>query len=248
VRDPRLAFAVGAGVVALLVGLPSDRLHATDTAYRVVRPDARGPHPAIVFLSGCDGFAPAVAPKVYERRAEQFRALGHVVVFADYLGRRGLKSCAGPVTHEDAAQELVAAAGWARSQRDVDPARITAMGWSYGGRGVLVALMAPRPPPFTRAVVYYPDCRGLRPWKGSLPVLMLLGGADDMTPAALCEEVTKKVSAPAAVKIVVYPGALHAFDVPELPAMVSYGLATIGHHPQAAAAARVQVEQFLAGR
>ena len=44
---------------------------------------------------------------------------------------------------------------------------------------------------------------------------------------------------------VVYPGARHAFDVAELPATMRYGLATIGHHPQAAAAAWEELRRFL---
>ena len=187
-----------------------------------------------------------MAPASYERRAEYFRAHGHLVIFADYLGRRGLKTCAGPVTHEDAARDLVSAAAWLRSQAAVDRERITAIGWSYGGRAVLVALAAPTEQlGFSRAVVYYPDCRALEPWKATLPVLMLLAGDDDMTPATTCQEVAKKTAAPAAVKIVVYPGARHGFDVTELPRTMRYGFATIGSHPEAAAAAREEVERFL---
>ena len=59
----------------------------TDTStYRMFRPDGPGPHPAVVFVSGCSGFAPAIAPGSYERTAEHFRRQGYVVVFADYLG------------------------------------------------------------------------------------------------------------------------------------------------------------------
>ena len=61
----------------------------------------------------------------------------------------------------------------------------------------------------------------------------------------LCQEAAKKAVNPAAVKVVVYPGALHAFDVPELPPRMRYGFATIGSHPQAAASALGEVEQFL---
>jgi len=188
-----------------------------------------------------------MAPTVYERRAERLRALGHVVIFVDYLGRRGLKTCAGPVTHDDAARDLLSAAAWLRSETAVDRARITAMGWSYGARAVLVALTknTGSNSPFSRAVVYYPDCRALQPWSVPVPVLMLLGGDDDMTPAKLCQEAVARLAAPAAVRIVVYPGALHAFDVPELPTKMQLGLATIGYHPQAAAAAQKETEQFL---
>jgi dienelactone hydrolase len=218
-----------------------------EAKYRVFRPDGPGARPAVAFLSGCDGFAPPNAPTRYERRAEQLRTQGYVVIFVDYLGRRAMKSCGPTVSHDAAAQDLVAATAWLKTQAGVDASRITAMGWSYGGRAVLTAL-AGQPPTslgFSRSVVYYPDCRALRPWKPSLPVLMLLGGDDDMTPPQLCQDAVKQVAAPASVKVVVYPGALHGFDVSELPAKMRYGFATMGYHPEAAAASTKEVEQFL---
>jgi len=236
-----------AGIVLLLLSASTAFGQTPDGRYRTFRPDRPGSHPAVVLLSGCDGFTPPIAPTLYERRAEHLRALGHIVIFADYLGRRGLKTCAGPITHDDAARDLMAAGAWLTSQPGVDRSRITAMGWSYGGRAVLAALAnyTEKQLSFSRAVVYYPDCRALEPWKTALPVLMLLGASDDMTPAKLCLEAVKAVTAPGAVKVVVYKGALHAFDVPELPAKMRYGFATIGYHPEAAASARKEVEQFL---
>jgi dienelactone hydrolase len=234
-------------VVALLLFPGVSLAQIPKPEYRTFQPATPGPHPAVALLSGCDGLAPSASPMLYERRAEHLRALGQVVVFVDYLGRRGLKTCAGSVTHEDAARDLIAATAWLKSQPGIDHSRITAIGWSYGARGVLAAIVghAQSQLPFSRVVVHYPDCRGLQPWKAAVPILMLLGGDDDMTPAALCQEVAKNVAAPAIVKIVVYPGALHGFDVPELPAKKRYGFATIGYHPDAAAAARKEMEQFL---
>ena len=236
-----------AGIAFALLTASAAFAESPGADYRSFQPDGPGPHPAVILLSGCDGFRPSNAPAVYERRAEHLRALGQIVVFADYLGRRGLKTCAGPVTHEDAARDLVSAAAWLASQPGVDASRVTAMGWSYGGRAVLVALArhSEKQLIFSRAVVYYPDCRALEPWNTRLPVLMLLGGADDMTRAKLCLDTVKGLAAPAAVKTVVYPGALHAFDVPELPAKMRYGFGTIGYQPDAAASAQKEVDQFL---
>ena len=80
------------------------------------------------------------------------------------------------------------------------------MGWSCGGRAVLVALAkySEAQLAFSSAVVYHPDCRALEPWKTTLPLLMLLGADDNMTPATLCQEAAKRVAAPATLKIVVY--------------------------------------------
>src|SRR5262245_9244027 len=185
----------------LLVSGTSSFAQTLDPKFRIFRPDSPGPHPAVALVSGCDGFAPSLAPALYTRRAEHLRALGHVVVFVDYLGRRGLKTCAGPVTHADAARDLTSTAAWLRSQTWVNASRITARGWAYGARAVLEALgNTARPPVFSRAIVFYPDCRALEPWKASLPVLMLLGGDDDMTPAKLCQEAVQRLAVPGSVK------------------------------------------------
>jgi dienelactone hydrolase len=242
-----IAVGILTGIVLPLLAPSFGFVQTSDPKYRVFRPDTPGPHPAVVFVSGCDGFAPSFAPTLYERRAEYFRAQGYIVVFADYLARRGLKSCAGPITRKEAAQDLVSAAAWIRDQAAVDRKRITTIGWSYGGRAVLVALTEHTEEhlAFSRAVVYYPDCRALEPWKTALPVLMLLAEDDDMTPARPCQEAAKKTAAPTAVKIIVYLGARHAFDVAELPAKTRYGFGTIGYNPQAAAAARDEVQRFL---
>lgn len=217
-----------------------------EASFRVFRPDGPGPHPAVVFLSGCSGFSPAFAPKAYERPAERLRDLGFVVVWVDYLGRRNLANCATRgVTQEEAGRDAVAAASWLRSQPYVDPKRITALGWSFGGGSVLAALGSHGADQlvFTRAIAYYPYCDGVRPWSNRIPVLVLRGGADDVAPQRLCEPAL--VGSRADLKIVDYPGAQHAFDIPDLPPKMTYPFGTVGHHPQAAAAAWDEVQRFL---
>jgi dienelactone hydrolase len=135
---PKRIFVAGGASIVALLGTAALALAQT-SEYRVFRPDGAGRHPAVVFVSGCSGFAPAFAPKVYERAGEQLRGKGYVVVFADYLARRRLKSCAGaPISHADAGKDAVAAAAWLKADASIDPQRITALGWSYGGGAVLV--------------------------------------------------------------------------------------------------------------
>src|SRR5688572_12091029 len=126
----------------LLIWTSTSFAQGLDDGYRVFRPDGAGPYPAIAFVSGCSGFAPVGARKFYERTAEKLRGQGYVVLFVDYVGRRGLQNCARApmVTEGDAARDPVAAVTWLRSQESVDKARISALGWSYGGGAVLVAL------------------------------------------------------------------------------------------------------------
>ena len=238
----------GIAIVAVVLG-PSVVAWAQSSDYRTFQPHGAGPHPAIVFASGCSGFAPSVAPKAYERAAEHFRGLGYVVVFADYLGRRGLKSCvSGRISPSDAGKDIVAAAAWLKAQAFVDHRRISALGWSYGGRAVLTALAEHTEDAlnFSRAIVYYPACQYLQPWRSVTPVLMLLAGADDVAPGDACEELAKRSVTPHAVRIVIYSGAHHAFDVSDLPPKMTYQGGTIGYHPRAATAAQQEIERFLA--
>lgn len=163
----QLTFAILA-IGAVVLGA-NDLARAQTPEYRTFKPHGAGPHPAVVFASGCSGFAPSVAPKAYERAAEQLRGQGYLVLFADYLARRGLTSCiTGRMSLSDAGKDVVAAATWLKSQAFVDPARISAIGWSYGGGAVLAALAEHSQDQlsFSRAVVYYPVCRGIRPLEG----------------------------------------------------------------------------------
>lgn len=226
---------VGIGLMLLIV-VPVVAQNE-DGGYRVFRPDGPGPHPAVVFLSGCSGLKPSFAPKAYEQAAERLRAIGFIVVWADYIGRRNISSCFGGVTREEAAGDAVAAAAWLRSQNEVDARRITIMGWSWGGGAVLLALgsYSVEELIFTRAIVYYPYGTSNKPWTHRVPVLVLQGDADNIAPPEMCKSVLETSAQKGDVRVITYPGAKHCFDMSE----------NYGYHPQAAVAAWEEVQQFL---
>ena len=235
-------------VAGLVIWASTVFAQPTDGGYRVFRPDGAGPHPAVALVSGCNGFAPAVAPKAYERTAERFRGQGFIVLFVDYVGRRGVENCVkGPITQGDAAKDLLAAVTWLRSQPSVDKARISALGWSYGGGAVLVALAdyAEEELGISRAVVFYPYCDVVRPWTVATPVLMLLAGDDEVASSESCQAVVRKNAIPGAVKSLTYHGALHAFDLPELPAETRGPAGMAGYNHRAAADAWAEAQRFL---
>lgn len=256
VAGPGRAATRGLAVTALLasaLGAPQAGWSQTDPAapYRVVMPQGPGPHPALLFVSGCGGFAPDVAPDSYQRQAREFAAQGFVVVFVDYLGARGRKVCGGMIHPTDVAADILAAAAYATARPFVRASDVSAIGWSMGGGGVLAAiaaLPAGRPAPFRRAIAYYPVCSGIHtPWPVRIPLLMLLAGRDEVSSTFLCQDLVTRLGPGQPIDVRVYPDARHAFDVPELPPLTRLPNGRpIGHHPESAAAARVEVQRFLA--
>jgi dienelactone hydrolase len=82
-----------------------------------------------------------------------------------------------------------------------------------------------------------------------MPLLILIGDADDWTPASRCRDMLRQSEAlgeKAADRITlqVYPGAHHAFDS-FTPPSPSYGH-TVGRQPEAAVQAEAEVKRFLA--
>jgi dienelactone hydrolase len=222
---------------------------STDSPYRIVQPTGPGPHPALLFVSGCSGFAPHEAPDHYPRVATDFAARGFVVLFVDYLGARGFQACARRITPADIAPDILDAAEYARTLPFVLPSDISVIGWSVGGGGALAAigeLPGDRPAPFQRAVAYYPACWTIRtPWLAKVPLLILLAGRDEVSSNLACTELIKRVGEGQPIEVRTYPEARHAFDVPGLPRLLQRTGGPIGHDPEAAAAASVEVKRFL---
>jgi dienelactone hydrolase len=79
----------------------------------------------------------------------------------------------------------------------------------------------------------------------SVPVLMLLGAQDEVTPPGTCKALVGHVTDPASVEIHVYSGAPHGFNHAGRPFQRSPDGRGIGYHEEAAIQAWREVERFL---
>jgi dienelactone hydrolase len=234
----------------------------------LVRPAGPGPFPAVVQLHGCTG----IEAESY-RWARWFARHGYVALVVDSFGPRRLKgNCRTEQTEPPITARLDDAFGALRHLQSlpfVEPDRVGAIGWSQGGvyamtvvngpsleraarRGVALPAVG-----FRAAIGVYPGgCSSLVKERAIRPLLVLIGGADDWTPAAPCEEmVTAMRSRGADVSIVVYPGAYHFFDVQGQPRTVLSNVendakpgrhgATVSYQAAAARDAHRQVAAFF---
>jgi dienelactone hydrolase len=159
------------------------------------------------------------------------------------------------------AGDLEASLDHLRAQPFVDADRLAVIGWSHGGWTVL-DLLATAPAAGLRglraAVAFYPYCgvasaAARRGWTQPVPLLVLLAGADDVTPPGPCRALAERQRARhTPVTVQLYPGARHAFDYDIPPRAAAWVRRELGfelvHDPAAAADARARVRAFLGER
>ena len=163
-------------------------------------------------LHGCSGFSSHSAAI-----ADRLGSWGYVALTVDSFGPRGVASACGRGLAVQAF-DAYAALQYLAGLEEVDPARIAVLGQSMGGSSVLNAVdhdmfaqyLTER---FRAAVAYYPVC-ALPGRMMTAPTMILIGEADDWTPADRCREMIAKAHPDGApIALTVYPGAHHAFDV-----------------------------------
>jgi dienelactone hydrolase len=233
------------------------------------RPAGAGPFPSVVALHGCGGLLNS-SGKIVTRFADwgdRLTAAGLAVLFADSFGSRGLANqCRVRERRVRSSRERVAdayaARRWLQGQEWVIKNRVSLMGWS---NGAMATLWGVRPraaardggPDFRSAVAFYPGCRRLgdAAWSARIPTLIMIGKADDWTPAAACEQMVAGARGRSArATLITYPGAYHEFDRPNYSLRMLSGLAYsadgsghahVGTNPAGRADALKRVPQWL---
>lgn len=186
-------------------------------------PEGPGPFPAVVLLHGCAGDGRDIDSRWGTRLAQW----GYVALSVDSLGPRGIESVCERGDPTDHPLDAYGALAYLAAQPFVIPERVAVMGASLGGRMALYAvergfIAESQQRKFRAAVALYPSCKAVT---GAMtaPTLIMIGELDDYTPPGACHRVADRQSRMAQdkenevpMRLIVYPGAYHAFDVPSL--------------------------------
>lgn len=166
--------------------------------------------------------------------AARLNALGVATFVVDSFKPRGIASTGDDQSRLPTAASVAdafAALSLLAGRSEIDATRIGVMGFSKGGQVALYTALEP----FRRGsvagdlrfglhVALYPSCSipYLSREVTKAPMLFLLGGADDYTPAAHCARYVDYFRARGApVAAVTFPNAHHGFDVPSAPQTLS---------------------------
>lgn len=228
-------------------------------------PSGHGPFPTVIAIPGCSGIAfpdPAMEAahpdlaeddrlfrRHYLRAAEHLRTEGFAVLLIHVHAAEGLvTACGGEIGGERIAGYIDEAVAWTAGLEFVDAERISVVGWSMGGWGVLAWLGGPSAHvgAVRSAVAVYPACHGRQPLTNRVPLLVLLGGADDIADPEVCEALVAGSRIDDWITLKRYPGARHGFDISDAPEALDIGNGmTIGFQRRAAEQAWREMLEFL---
>ena len=209
----------------------------TITGY-LSKPDGDGPFSAVVLLHGCTGLerdTNGISYKGLLRYQAVLRDAGFVSIIVDSYGSRGrttesLRHTSCPsMKYPERYVDLTGAIRYLKSLPYVKP-RIGAVGLSQGATTLVRASgwrgSSVRKQLLSAAIAIYPGCN-LHPDDIRIPLLILIGDADNITPVERCQRwlnhyrtvVDKRLDEngqPIGImpEMVIYPGVHHSYDLP----------------------------------
>ena len=263
---------------AELVKIPAPHIFEAKTLRaQWFAPDAgKASGAAAILLHGCGGLGANGNLNARHKAAKDWLLeRGIAVVFPEsFTSRKFEEVCtqkyqARTITQRDRVQDVVATRAWLNAQPGIDAQKIVLWGWSHGGSTVLntvthksVLADFSDDVKFAESIAFYPGCspfaKDNAPQKISSPLTILMGDADDWTPAAPCTTFAARLkNNDHPVSLTLYPGAFHDFDNPagkfrvrsEVPNGVNAGKGvTVGPDPKAREDAMAKIDMLLAKR
>jgi len=196
---------------------------------------ARDRYSAVIVVHTLAGYRAANEGYV----AAELRKAGFATLTYDSFAARGTTGAAmsgSPGYLPAGVADAYAALRRLASEPRIDRDRIAIIGFSYGAEVAhltafesIRSALNPEPGRFAAHVAFYPTLSfGVVAERGTYtgsPVLMLLGGKDDNLPVAKVESYIAYAQAagnPAPIETVIYPGAYHAWTVPDLVSLRFY--------------------------
>jgi dienelactone hydrolase len=187
-----------------------------------------GPHPArsvpaVVLLHGSGGVL-STRELTY---APQLAKMGVAALVVDVFGARRDRGTEFierllNITETMMVADAYSALGFLAGRPEIDPHRVVLVGFSYGAMATILALfaqiadaLAPPDLRFAGHVAFYGPCiaRFADSRTTAAPLLMLMGGSDEIVDQTRCEEVAGDLrTGGSRVRTVVYKGAVHQWD------------------------------------
>ena len=212
----------------------------------LAKPKGAGPFPAVVVLHSCLGL-----PSNRRAIESTLTNAGFVALFVDEFTTRGLnETCT--VDFPQVVPDAFGALAYLAGQPDVDPSRVAVVGFSQGADGALAVAAAPSGAAhgladglrFRVAAAFYPPCANEAGKRLTIPTLVVVGSADEVTPAAECRRLAEGQPD---VRVSVYPGVAHCFDDPAFAGGKQVLGMTLRYDPEAARRGMAELIAFLHG-
>ena len=197
------------------------------------RPEGVGRSPAVVLLPACGEYAKPLD----DEWGARLSSWGYVTLTIDGFGPRGIKHCGHTVTtdYPELATDAYRGLNFLAQQRFVDSRRVALLGFAWGAWETLAAvergsIEQAYEHKFHAAAAFFPFCDS---FKGVLtvPTLVLIGERDDQAVAEACRKmvdgeddmgISRQKGEGAPARLIVYPDAYFAFDLPPLDAPTWY--------------------------
>ncbi|MBC7711201.1 MAG: dienelactone hydrolase family protein, partial [Rhizobacter sp.] len=228
---------------------------------------------AAILLHGCGGLGANGSLTARHKAAKDWLLeRGIAVVLPESFTSRNVEQIcterlqSRTIHQSDRVQDVIATRAWLNAQPGIDSKKIVLWGWSHGGSTVL-STVTHKPifgdfsenVKFAEAIAFYPGCSAYAnansAQKISSPLTILMGEADDWTPAAPCAALTARLkNNDQNVSLTLYPGAFHDFDNPagkfrvrtEVPNGVNTGKGvTVAPDPKAREDAMARIDALL---
>ncbi len=177
-------------------------------------PDGDGPFPVVLVLHGCAG--PTAS---HEEWAGHFASWGYASLRIDSFGPRGIDEiCTNILRPVPRVADVNGAIDFLETLDHINTDRVAVVGFSHGANVTLLVAgepgsLAPRHKPSIKAAVaVYPYCP-MTHQRFAPPLMILIGSADDWTPASRCESLVEgSTAAEMPIDLIVYDGATHSYD------------------------------------